>query len=337
MTSLLTVVTVLLALNIMFAVMVVLLRIRSNHRARRFTRIEARWEPIIVGVIGDGVEIVPRVPGSEMRHVLEIAGRFARRLRGPDRERVQNFCAPLVSLLLPDLEARSAGKRAETVELLSVLALDDYSPLIIAALDDPSARVSLVAAQALSSPDHAQFTAVVLAHIHRYADWSPSLLSAMLTQAGSGALPDLRSYLRDEDRPERSRAVVAGALRLLRDPEAAPIAATALDTDDPDLAVACLRLLSIVGSLEQASDVRPLLSHPAFFVRAEAATVLSHIGGPQDVSSVSRMIHDDSPWIAIRSARALLALGQRDLLEDLSLGQDLAADSAREVLCGEAV
>ena len=337
MTGLAAVVAALMALNVMFAFMVVLLRIRSNHRAKRFTRIEARWEPVIVGVIGDGVEIVPRVPGSEMRHVLEITGRFARRLRGPDRDRVMGFSAPLVSVLLPDLTARSAGKRAATVELLSVLALDEYNALIVAALDDPSPHVSLVAARALSNPAHSQHAVAVLDHIHRYSDWSPSLLSAMLAQAGSGALVGLRSYLSDEARPARSRAVVAGALRLLRDPQGAPIAAEALESDDPDLVVACLRLLSVVGSLEQADDVRPLLSHPAFFVRAEAATVLSHIGGEQDVTSVSRMIHEDSPWVAIRSARTLLALGQREMLEDLSAGQGLAADSAREVLCKEAV
>jgi len=43
MTGLAAVVAALMALNVLFAFMVVLLRIRSNHRAKRFTRIEARW------------------------------------------------------------------------------------------------------------------------------------------------------------------------------------------------------------------------------------------------------------------------------------------------------
>jgi len=337
MTGLLAVVAALLVLNVMFALVVILLRIRSNHRARRFGRIESRWEPVIVQVIGDGADVVPRVPGHEVRHVLEIAGRFARRLRGPDRERVQAFSSPLVGLLLPDLTAHSAETRAATVELLSVLALDEHGHRIVAALDDPSPRVSLVAARALSSPDHPQYTAAVLKRLHRYSNWSPSLMSSMLAQVGPGALAELRRYLRDGERPTQARAVVAGALRLLRDPEAAPIAAKALGSDDPELVVACLRLLDVVGSIEHADAVRPLLDHSAFFVRAETATVLSHIGGPADIDAIAGMIHGDSPWIAIRSARAMLALGQREMLEDLSRGKGLAADSAREVLYEEAV
>ncbi len=337
MTALLAVIGALLALNVMFASVVILLRVRSNHRAKRFRRIESRWEPVIIQVIGDGDDVVPRVPGHEVRHVLEIAGRFARRLRGPDRERVQGFSAPLVGLLLPDLTAHSAEKRAATVELLSVLALDKHGSRIVAALDDPSARVSLVAARALSSPDHPQYTAAVLDRLHRYSNWSPSLMSSMLAQVGPGALVDLRRYLADAARPTQGRAVVAGALRLLRDPEGAPIAAGALDSEDPELVVACLRLIDVVGSIEQANSVRPLLGHSAFFVRAESATVISHIGGPCDVDAVARMVHEDLPWVAIRSARALLELGQRETLEDLARGKGLAADSAREVLYEEAV
>ncbi len=337
MTSLLTVLAALLIVNLMSALVVILLRIRSNHRARRFGRTESRWEPVIIQVIGDGDDVVPRVPGHEVRHVLEIAGRFARRLRGPDRERVQGFSAPLVGLLLPDLTAHSAETRAATVELLSVLALDEHGPRIVAALDDPSPRVSLVAARALSRPDHPQYTAAVLDRLHRYSTWSPSLMSSMLAQVGTGALNDLRSYLADVTRPTRGRVIVAGALRLLRDLEGAPIAAIALSSEDPELVVACLRLIDAVGSTEQANAVRPLLGHSAFFVRAEAATVLSHIGDPSDIDAVACMVHEDSPWVAIRSARALLVLGQREMLEDLSRGEGLAADSAREVLCEEAV
>ncbi|MDK1104283.1 MAG: hypothetical protein QGD93_11840 [Actinomycetota bacterium] len=41
--------------------------------------------------------------------------------------------------------------------------------------------------------------------------------------------------------------------------------------------------------------------------------------------------------MAIRSARALLEMGQQALLEELSDGGDLAASSAREALDREAV
>ncbi len=334
MTGLLAVVGALVAVNVAFAVVVVMLRIRSNVRARRFGRIEARWEPVIIGYIG-GDDEVPPVPEKEVRHVLEIAGRFARRLRGPDRERVQKFSAPLVGALLDGLTERSPEKRSAAIELLSVLALEQHGDRIVPILDDPVPRVSLVAARALSNPGYPQYTAAVLERMHRYSTWSSSLMSSMLAEAGAGARADLRRYLGDETRPVFGRVVVAGSLRLLSDPESATIAADALDSNDPDLVLSCLRLIDVVGSQTHANAVRPLLDHSAFFVRAETVTVLSHVGAPSDVPAIARMIHDDSPWVAIRCARALLTLGQRHMLQDLAAGVGLAADSAREVLHGE--
>jgi HEAT repeat protein len=112
----------------------------------------------------------------------------------------------------------------------------------------------------------------------------------------------------------------------------ADIAADALGSDDPELVVACLRLIDTVGSSRQADAVRPLIEHPAFFVRAETATVLGHIGDSRDVETIASMVESASPWIATRSARALLDLGQRGVLEELSAGQGTGRDSAREVL-----
>jgi HEAT repeat protein len=324
-------------LNVASALVVIFLRSRSNGRARRFGRIESYWEPVIIKVIGDSNGVVPPVPASEARHVLEIAGRFARRLRGPDRDRVQVFCAPYVGLMRKGLSSRSAEKRAAAVELLSVLALETHADDIVGALDDRSPRVSLVAAKALSNPHCPEYTPTVLDHLHRYSGWSSSLVSRMLAQVGAGALGDLRNYLGDIRRPTSARAVVAGALEFLSDPVSAPIAAEALGSADPDLVVACLRLLNEVGGPAQAGAVRALTNHPAFFVRSTSTTVLGRIGDEADVASITAMVYDKSPWVAIRSAGALLALGHNEILEDLAAGRGLAADCARETLSGALV
>jgi HEAT repeat protein len=332
MTGLVAVVGALLIVNVLFAVTVVLLRVRSNFRAKRFGRIESVWDPVIIGVVSGDDRPVPPIRESDVDHVLQISGRFARRLRGPDREKVQAFAAPIVGRLIGDLSARSAETRAAAVELLGVLALDTHDAFIVDALDDPSQRVSLVAARALLQPEGSEHMFAVLDQLHRYSTWSPSLIASMLAHAGTGALPELRDYLGDASRPTAARAVVAGALRLLHDPQGADIAAGLLDSGDPELVVASLRLIDTVGSSPHADAVRRLIDHDAFFVRSEVATVLGHIGDVSDVEAIARMATLGSPWVAIRSARALLDLGQLATLEDLSRGEGLAADSAREVL-----
>jgi HEAT repeat protein len=315
-----------------FAVAVLFLRGRSNFRARRFGRIEAEWEPVIIAVIGGSGDPSTPEDMDEARHVLEIAGRFARRLRGPDRKRIEEFCASFVEVLRPDLSARSAERRAAAVELISVLALERYVDEIVNALDDKSPRVSLVAARALSNPDHPEFAAAVLGRLHRYTTWSSSLISSMLAQIGSGALEDLRRYLGDLGKPSAARAVVAGALRLLADPLSAELAADVLDTGDPELAVASLRLIGVVGGPAQADAVRKLIDHPVFFVRSATASVLGRIGDDSDVPFISAMVHDESPWVALGSAGALLKLGRRETLESLATGKGLASEAARETL-----
>jgi hypothetical protein len=326
----------LLMLNIALAFGVIFIRARSNFRAWRFWWIEDRWEAVIIKVIG-GDAVVPPVPANDARHVLEIAGRFARRLRGPDRMRVEEFSAPFVGLLLPDLTARSAEKRAAAVELLSVLALDAFADDIVVALDDRSPRVSLVAAKALSSPDRPECTAEVLDRLHRYSNWNSSLIALMLARVGVGALDDLRDYLGDVARPAAARAVVAAALTHLSDPVSASLAADTLESADPELVVACLRLIYVVGGPAQADAVRDLVDHPVFFVRAATAAALGRIGDESDVPAITELVHDDSPWVVLRSTGALLALGGNDALQELAAGQGLAADSARETLFGELV
>ncbi len=336
MIGLLGFVAALLVANAIFAGMVLMLRVRSNARAKRYDEIERQWEPVVIGIVSGSVDPVPAVPDDEVCHVLEIAARFSRRLKGQELESVRRFISPYVDYLLEDLHDPSPEKRGAAVDKISVLALDSHAEHIVAALDDPSSRVSLVAARALSHPNRLECTGAVLDRLHRYAHWSPSLISTMLAQVGTGALPHLRAYLGSTSRPSHERAVVAGALRLLRDPHSAQIAAGVLESDDSELVVACLRLIDAVGSKEQADAVRPLVEHPTFFVRSEAVSVLSHIGDATDIDAITANIYHDSPWVTIRAARALLELGQRQLLMSLAMGDGLAAASAREVLYEEA-
>ncbi len=75
---------------------------------------------------------------------------------------IQRFASPYVDALLEDFRYPSAETRGVAVEKMSVLALDSHAEHIVGALDDPSSRVSLVAARALSHPNRLECTANVL-------------------------------------------------------------------------------------------------------------------------------------------------------------------------------
>lgn len=321
--------------NLTFAAAVVLLRMRNVRRAARLDERKRVWYPRIIGLISDDSDtesLRALVAPHEQRDVVEISWDTARRLRGSDRARVQRFAAPLLDETTPDLEARRSETRARALQIVSVLGGTAYEPAIVAFLDDRSSLVSVVAARALCQPNRTQWIYEVLDRLGRYESWSVALTASMLENAGTGAAPAMREYLGDGRRPAFGRAAVARSLMLLKDAEAADVAAAQLTKADPELIAACLRLLAAVGSEAHAHAVRPLIDDDRFFVRAEAMTVLGKLGEPRDAEAILAAIEVDSPWIAIRATSALAELHATDELATLVNAGGLPAEAAIETL-----
>jgi HEAT repeat protein len=325
--------------NFFFAALVVGLRLLSRRRA---TRVESRrqfWQPKLIQLISDDSDpagLSAGVDSAERRDVVEIAWDLARRLRGQDRTRVQQFAVPLLGVLDDDLGARRQETRARAVQIVSCLGGDAYEETVVAHLDDSSTLVSLVAARALAQPNRVQRIGGILDRLHRYDAWSQALLSSMLANVGSEATPAMRRYLEDDRNTSHSRAAVARALELLRDVEAADVAAQQLDSADGEVVAACLRLLSVVGRGIHAVGVRPLLTDDRFFIRSAAITTLGRIGVREDAEAIVQMVDGDSPWVAIRSAQALWDLHASDELAALVERGGLPAEAAIETLYGGA-
>ena len=339
MTELLLVIIGLVSLNLVFATLVVLLRVINRRRADRFDRRRQFWQPKLIALISDDsdpADLSSRVGSAEQSDVVEISWDLARRLRGEDRRRIQQFGAPLMGVMTNDLEARRPEKRARAVQIVSCLGGDDYEETVVGYLDDPSTVVSLVAARALAQPGRVRRIGAILDRLHRYDQWSQALLSSMLATVGSEAAPAMRTYLGDDRNTPYSRAAVARALELLRDIEAGDVAAQQLTSTDGEVVAACLRLLSVVGRGIHAVGVRPLLSDDRFFIRAAAITTLGRIGVREDAESIVQMVDGDSPWVAIRSTQALASLHATEELAALVEQGGLPAEAAIETLYGGA-
>ena len=324
-------------LNGVGALSVLVLRFRNTRKSARLAAIEARWEPEIIAAIGSGGGSAPMdVPPEHARHFLTIIGRFATRLRGPDRDAATALALPYVDILIEETTSRSSARRSVALSLLGIVAYEEHEGTFLAALDDPSEHVSLVAAAALCRSGDPRNLAEVLERLPRYLARSRALLASVLALGGTHAAPTLRSYVADETRPSSARAVAVRALRILRDPLAAQAASGLLESEDPELLAASLRLINMMGTDQLAPYVRPLLTHPAPFVRAEAAAVIGAIGDHRDIEAVAALLHDDAPWAAIRSAHALVMLGASDRLYVVATEEGLPGESAREALMGTA-
>ncbi|MFW2340364.1 MAG: HEAT repeat domain-containing protein [Acidimicrobiia bacterium] len=314
------------------------MRIRNVIRSRRYTSLEATWEPVLLDVI-DGSEpaaaLHAAVAKRSIRHFLKFLVRYARLLTGSDRANVVEIAAEYLPVMIKDLSARRPATRALAVQTLATLGMESYGATIARALDDKSPLVSMVAARTLSASRRPEYVNDVLANLHRYSSWNGRFLASMLASMGPEVAPSLRAYLHADGDP-LDRSVAADALSLLTDPAAGDVATAVLQTaPHRELAAASLRLLRSVGSPEHLPTVRDYGRSRDFVLRALAMRVLGSIGEAADMVLLEKGMMDLEPWVAINSAEAMLEAGGHHRLHDIAESELPQASLAREVMMEE--
>lgn len=262
------------------------------------------------GSVGDGSRI------EFLNFLLE----YARRLDGDEHDLVRRLAEPHLAKIVPYLDHRVEGRRARAVQTLGELGLPTFGDQVIAALDDPSPDVAMVAASTLAASGDGSYADAVLARMDRFAHWRLDFLVAMLASMGPEAAPAFRWTLADDQAPARVRAVAADALARLDDAASADLAHDVLATQtEVELRAATLRLLANVGRGEHVDAVRTAVHDTALPVRLHAVRALGSLGSKQDLDALYAAARDDpSPWVAIAAARALKEAGGADRLELLA-------------------
>jgi HEAT repeat protein len=217
-----------------------------------------------------------------------------------------------------------------------MLGLPAHAARVIAALDDPSPLVAMVAARALALEESPEYAEAVLARLHRFGGWNRRFLASMLAAMGPGVSASLRSGLADTRADPRSRAVLAEALQIQADLAVGDVAAGVLETaTDPELLGSTLRLLQDVGRPEHAAAVRLHIASPDEGVRAHALHALGAVGGESDIPQLVGSMRDASPWAALSAARGVLAAGGGSVLAEVAASRDASGVIARQVLAGD--
>jgi hypothetical protein len=319
-----------------FAGSVVLLRLHHQRRAEKWSVLEAKWEDAILEMLAedrDPSTVHALVAEGDELFCVSYIMRYASRLSGPERERLQELARPYLPLVVPRAQHRDARRRARAVRTLGTLGLPEYGDIVAAALGDDSPLVSMVAARALARGKDPDYVIPVLDHLDRFTAWSPNFLASMLASIGPGATPALRVVFADAKRPPEVRAVAATALGYLNDLAGGDIAVQVLAlASDRELLAAALRLIGRVGHRDHRSAVLPFLTASDFYVRATAASALGGVGDKEDLELLRIACEDDSRWVAIHAARALRDAGDINSLQQLAASGGPRATLALQVL-----
>ena len=322
MVALSVAVGVLFLLTLLLTAYSVVLRIAYERRERLWTRLVASWEAPVLAALTDpaAVEAVhATVPDRYRLYFVNFILDYSQRVRGDELETLRTLAEPYLEEIAKRARHRGAEVRLRSVQTLGALGLPRYESEVVAALDDPSRSVAIVALRALADARYSAHAQALLDHVGRFDGWEPSFLGSMLAEVGPVVSEALREGLADASRPAWLRTVFAIALRIQLEPRAADVAVAVLpDVDDLDLRIELLRLLREVGRPDHVSAVLPLTRSGEFAVRAYAMQVLGVIGDEAIVGTLRAGLDDPSPWVSARAAGALLAVGGKKLVTDLA-------------------
>jgi hypothetical protein len=326
-------------LAVVFSVTAVLFRMKNNALTTRWKRLEEKWEADTIALLAgdrDYDSLWQLVDKKEEINFVDFLMRFARRLHGTERHILSNLAHPYLPLVAVNTKNGNTERRAAAVQALSVLGLPAYADHVVAALNDPSPLVAMIAARAFAREKYAGHAQTIIDNIDRFGNWTIGFLSSMLSSLSSDAAPTLRRSFADPKMSRRVRTVLAESLRELHDPQAADLAVQWVATeDDREVLAACLRLLSEVGRPQHIEAIRPLVSSPDFVVRAHTMSALAALGSEDEVPILREAFMDPSPWVALRAAKGLLKLGRAAVLIELAGASHDRAHLARQILAEE--
>lgn len=181
-------------------------------------------------------------------------------------------------------------------------------------LDDRSPIVSLCAARALMQIDSAQAVSMFVPHIVSRNDWSQGSVADILKEGEPGTVAKELGEVALQANAEVAPRLIRFLAGVNPDQAAPVIRKILADPPDDHLISTCLQVMAHADDLPL---VRPLLTHPRWHVRMQAASALGRIGEPSDEYLLMPLLTDEQWWVRYRAAQALTKLpsvGEKEVL-----------------------
>jgi HEAT repeat protein len=341
MLALLVVIATLLATTLLILAYAIVLRLRHQARERRRAQLAERWQGPVLQAVADPAgagEVRALVDEDrELSFVGFVLG-YARRVRGEEKRHLAQLVLPYLDRIEEQVGSQRVEVRARAIQTLGTLGLPEHAPSVVAALDDPSALVAMVAARALARKESSQFAAEVLGRLARFEGWNRRFLASMLAAMGPSVSEALRTGFADPAAAPWVRAALADALLIQGDFLAGDVAARVMETsEDRELLASALHLLCEVGRPEHLAAIRPLCASGDSVIRAQALRAVGSLGGEEEIPLLVSAMSDSFPWAALYAARGVKDAGGREVLAELAASHRPEAGLAGQALMeGEA-
>ena len=325
---------------IMLAVIIVMRQVVLR-RERIHASAVAFWREIIVATPADGAgKKMPPLPNRDITGFLEVWNEVHESLRGGTTPQLARIAHEV------GLEKRLSSRLAHGrfhARLVAIIAIghvrnaESFSR-IEKFIDDANPIVSLCVARALMQIDPDKAISKFVPRIASRSDWSQGSIATILEEAGADRVARGLSEATLQANADMAPRLVR-FLASVSPESAGPIIRNILLTsEDGGLISTCLQVMS---NPEDLDCVRPLLAHPRWHVRMQAAVTLGRLGVQSDEQLLVAMLSDRQWWVRYRAAQALMNSGfvdANDMRRILNSQTDeYARDIVRHVLAEEAM
>lgn len=320
------------AMTLVMLAVILVMRQHVLRQERIHARAVAFWKDILEADPNTALAPAPELRPRDLSGFLEVWNEVHERLRGDTTPYLSRIAGEVG---LEDQLYRILGHRGFHKQLVAIIALGHVKNSanfhrIESFIDDRNPIVSLCAARALMQIDPTRAASMFVPQIVRRHDWSQGSIASILREAG----PDQAVAKELSEATLQAHAEIAPRLvRLLASvsPEVAgPILRRSLSlSTDERLMATCLQVMTNPNDLEL---VRPLLTHPRWHVRMQAAVTLGRLGTLEDEPRLVAMLVDEQWWVRYRAAQALMKLPSMSAAEMRKIQQGQDDKYARDVI-----
>ncbi len=302
---------------------------------RRRQRIIREWTPLLEQSVCGALPTLPSL--SRRDHVV-----FLYLWNESYESRGETMTAPLVRvaravgshhLAAELLQSRLLSQRILGVATLGRLqersAWEHISPL----LTQHNSFLAFQAAQALLRINARDALPLLVPILGRRKDWSPLKIVSMLNSIGRDVASEVLAKAATHGDPDVGPRLIR-YLPATQRAHGLPILRQFLSDHSPsaNLLAACL---FVFGDFRDPADrplVRRHLTHPAWYVRVQAATALGKLGTADDEERLIALFDDEQWWVRYRAGEALASLDSMTEDKLMTLQESLATPEAQEIL-----
>lgn len=300
--------TVALALTLVLAAVIVVLRLNLQRQERRWSAFIERWRPLLLAMMMEPDEppTLPALARAERGLFLRLWVYLHESVRGMAADQL-NQAARVLQIDQTARRLLVRGSRAERLQAVLALGyLRDQAAwdALLKLARRADGLVSVNAARALIQIDAFRGAEALMPLILARRDWDVSRVAAFLVEARDAFWLHLVRQLPRLPARDLPRALrLADALRLKLPTHAVRVLLQAVQ---PSAVVQVA--LRLVANGELLDEVRACLQHPDWRVREQAIQQLAQQATPDDAPALARLL-DDPRWdVRMGAAQALAQL-----------------------------